>query len=318
MFPSLASVNLRKCTTDALYMALQTWAGTSTPSLTAHSASVDTSDGVVVRGVLREDAQTFDELLPMVLRETNAAKILRTSLHPNIAAPIALFENELLVGTIVPATIGDTLEDVLLRDGLFHETRVRKLALDMINAIAHLHTHGIVHNAIAPENFVLAEDGLKLVDFSMSLRVGVDAPSLLGIPDFMAPEVILAKPVVQSSDFWSLGVTVYELLMGAENSMFLSNDPKELVRKILHDDLDLLTELSPDCSKAAQDFVRRLVTRDVSARLGSIVGGDAATTYRASDVLAHPFLCPDTPESIIPQDMRTMPAVEWTVANRQT
>ena len=81
------------------------------------------------------------------------------------------FEDEMRIGVLVPTTIGPSLADLLEDRGPCTEDVARNLVYQMTKAIAHVHACGLIHNAIAPENFIVAEDGLKLVDFSLSLVV---------------------------------------------------------------------------------------------------------------------------------------------------
>src|SRR5690606_5463691 len=107
------------------------------------------------------------------------------------------------------------LGEVLRERGL--EERVR-LVLEVVEALAHLHAHGVVHRDVKPENVLVDAQGrARLTD----LGVGLDLTSaerltqsgaLLGTPSYMAPEQlgVLRAPIVPATDVWAAGVLLYE------------------------------------------------------------------------------------------------------------
>ena len=91
-----------------------------------------------------------------------------------------------------------------------------QLLFDIGSALQHMHSKGIVHRDIKPQNILILDDSFVLCDYSVSavLRADEMLSGYTGSPIFMAPEVspILYKP--KPPDMWSLGVSVYVLLFG--------------------------------------------------------------------------------------------------------
>lgn len=118
---------------------------------------------------------------------------------------------------------GESLLDLMLREGPIDPVRAVRLLLPVADAISVGHRRSVVHRDIKPENVFLATDELgriqpKLVDFGVArLREGgsrLTRPgALMGTPDYMAPEQAQAEPDVDHrADVWAFAVVLYELM----------------------------------------------------------------------------------------------------------
>ena len=90
----------------------------------------------------------------------------------------------------------------------------------IVDAVAHMHRHGFVHNDIKADNILVSKDGVpKLSDFGLSCKIGTPS-SGAGTTKFMAPELVTVNnkkegvPVSPAHDVWSLGVLLFTLLTG--------------------------------------------------------------------------------------------------------
>ncbi len=110
---------------------------------------------------------------------------------------------------------GRTLSDVVAQDGPLSGRDVRTLALGLVEALRDIHRVGVVHRDLKPSNILMAEDGLRVIDFGISHAVGNEALTvtgrLIGTPPFMSPEQFASpREVTAASDVFSLGsVLVY-------------------------------------------------------------------------------------------------------------
>ena len=87
----------------------------------------------------------------------------------------------------------------------------------LISAVFHCHTMGIVHRDIKPENIMITRgNDVKLIDFGLSKNAGISNGSMhtiAGTPYYMAPEVLKGS-YNDKADMWSLGVLLYTLVSG--------------------------------------------------------------------------------------------------------
>src|SRR6185312_15812859 len=84
-------------------------------------------------------------------------------------------------------------------------------------ALSYVHSQQIVHRDVKPQNMILSEDGVILVDFGVARALGGDEDQgtiAVGTPRFMAPEVFAGGTVSAASDIFSLAATLWTLLIG--------------------------------------------------------------------------------------------------------
>ena len=123
---------------------------------------------------------------------------------------------------------GESLFDMLRREGALPQVYAAQLILPIIEAIVAAHAHGIVHRDLKPENIMIVTDDAgcllpKVLDFGVAKVVGalIDSPwisqgnSLVGTPDYMSPEQARGEnDVDERADVWGLSMILFEMLMG--------------------------------------------------------------------------------------------------------
>jgi len=158
-------------------------------------------------------------------------------------------------------------------------------AAQLLLGLDDLHSIGILHRDIKPDNLLLATDGsLKIADFGWSIDVSENSCSLAGTFEFMAPEV-LAESSIQTPaiDVWSSGVTMFQLLMGRcflaggmMNSTGMSMNDCHLAAlarcSSLLDEIDKRCPLKDDerpsfISSVCWDFLRQTMDVDFETRI---------------------------------------------------
>ena len=104
---------------------------------------------------------------------------------------------------------GPSLEQILREGRVLPLDSVRVLGAGVAEALAAIHAAGIIHRDLKPSNILLAEDGPHVIDFGVARAIdasGVTAQS--GTAGFMAPEVLLGRPLTSACDVFALGMVL--------------------------------------------------------------------------------------------------------------
>lgn len=168
------------------------------------------------------------------------------------------------------------LFQILEDDHQLPEDEIRKIAIQLIQALHVLHSNCIIHRDMKPQNILIgSKQQIKLCDFGFARAMSHDASvvtSIKGTPLYMAPELVQEKPYNYTVDLWSLGVILYELAVG--RPPFYTDRIVSLIQMIVREPV----KYPPTMSADFQSFLVGLLNKDPSKRL----------TWPA--ILDHPFV----------------------------
>ncbi|KAL0965084.1 hypothetical protein UPYG_G00276580 [Umbra pygmaea] len=219
----------------------------------------------------------------------NEVVIMRDYRHSNVVEMYrsALVEDELWV--IMEYLQGGDLTHVVSETRL-NEEQIATVCEAVLQALAYLHSQGVIHRDIKSDSILLSLDGrIKLSDFGFCAQISKDIPkrkSLVGTPYWMAPEVVSKKPYGTEVDVWSLGIMVVEMLDG--EPPYFSETPVAAMKR-LRDEPPPTVKNTQKISPVLKDFLGRMLTRNPQERAC------------ASDLLEHPFLLQcGSPQCLVP------------------
>ncbi|KAM0735626.1 Ribosomal protein S6 kinase alpha-3 [Formica fusca] len=186
--------------------------------------------------------------------------------HPFIVRLHYAFQTEGKLYLILDFLRGGDLFSRLSKEVMFTEDDVKFYLAELALALDHIHKLGIIYRDLKPENILLDTEGhISLTDFGLSKQPLDDskAYSFCGTVEYMAPEIVNRKGHTFTSDWWSFGVLMFEMLTGA--LPFQGANRKETMTQILKAKLGMPHNLSPE----AQALLRVLFKRNPVNRLGS-------------------------------------------------
>ncbi|XP_003748188.1 serine/threonine-protein kinase greatwall [Galendromus occidentalis] len=168
--------------------------------------------------------------------------------------------------------IGGDLKNLLQRMIAFPESVACFYVAECALALEYLHRHGIIHRDIKPDNVVIGQDGhVKLTDFGLCNfdreNVEIGQSGILGTPDYLAPEILRRKNHTTAVDIWSLGVCLYEFLIGCPP--FIDETVEQVFSNILSRAIDY-PEGEEALSDAAVATIESLLETDVSLRPSAV------------------------------------------------
>ncbi|KAL7715750.1 non-specific serine/threonine protein kinase [Entamoeba marina] len=145
------------------------------------------------------------------------------------------------------------------------EADVKFYCAQIILALEHLHSVGVVYRDIKPENILFEKDGyLKMTDFGLAKTVKDGTTSTFcGTPEYLAPEVVQGMDYDENVDWWGLGILIYEMLF--TRSPFLAETLEDLYENILQADPQYPSK--KDVSLDCQDFINKLLAKSPTTRL---------------------------------------------------
>jgi len=139
---------------------------------------------------------------------------LDASQHHCIIRLVATYCDTQHLYLLLEVALGGELFQLMNSIGTFTESQTRFYAGSLTLALGHLHKLGYMYRDVKPENLLLTREGyLKLCDLGLAKRA-VRGWTLVGTPEYTAPEVIRGEGATAAVDWWQLGVLIFEMVTG--------------------------------------------------------------------------------------------------------
>lgn len=161
---------------------------------------------------------------------------------------------------------------VWLKEDPVRKGDLKRLLVDAADALAYIHSQGFVHRDVKPANMLVNErDELKIIDFSVSVKTGIDyrrllrlKPKISGTRNYMAPEQVLGRRTDAQADVYGLGATVYELLTG--RPPFHMDDSKKAMQQHLTEVPQPVRSLNHTITPTAGELVMAMLAKNPANR----------------------------------------------------
>ena len=205
-------------------------------------------------------------------------KILARIDHPFIMKLVKFYDEDNKIFFLTELVKGDDLFNALNYLNILDKSQGIFYFASLLLITEYLHLRNILYRDFKPENIMIDETGyLKLIDFGAAKIIKDRTFTIIGTPSYTAPEVYVGEGYSYSSDYWSLGVCLYEFLcgdlpFGGDNDM---PDPLEVYKTILSGHLEFPSFYKDELAK---DLMRQMLNKDLEERLTTI-----------EDIKSHPW-----------------------------
>jgi Tol biopolymer transport system component/predicted Ser/Thr protein kinase len=212
---------------------------------------------VAIKFVTTTGAAGAPDARERLLAEARAASALN---HPNVCTVFEVGETGGNAFIAMEFIEGQPLSQMVPHGGLPVETAIR-YGMQIADALAHAHEHGVVHRDLKSSNVVVTRDGrAKVLDFGLARRIEAelgdphtrtkptDRAVMGGTLAYMPPEVLLGETADARSDIWSLGVVLYEMASG--ELPFKGRNEFDLTAEILRSPAQLMPRHVPPILRA--------------------------------------------------------------------
>lgn len=202
-------------------------------------------------------------------------QIMQNLEHPFLVNFWYSFQDEEDMFMVVDLLLGGDLRYHLQQNVHFSESTVKLYICELSLALGYLRTKRIIHRDIKPDNILLDEHGhVHLTDFNIAAIVKDDlkATSIAGTKPYMAPELFHTfegchPGYTFSVDWWSLGITAYELLRGQRPYVMRSNTPTSDILQTFH---KVHPSYPAAWSLEMKSLLRKLLCIDVQKRISCL------------------------------------------------
>ena len=256
--------------------------------------------------------------------------------NPFVVALICTFETKKHLCLVMEYVEGGDVATLLKNiGGPLNIDIARMYFAETTLAVEYLHSYGIIHRDLKPDNLLITAIGhIKLTDFGLS-KIGLmslttnfyekiidketktfNDKQICGTPSYIAPEVILRQGYGKPVDWWSMGIILYEFLVGIPP--FTGDTPDELFANVINGHIewpDILDESTIDLSSStcldlseqsfcpeAKNLIEQLLEHDPSQRLGTLGG--------AYEIRTHPFCACINWNSLLREKADFVPVLE--------
>jgi serine/threonine protein kinase len=232
-----------------------------------------------------------------VQRFQREAKVAANLDHPNI---VTIHEVSQIEGVYIIAMQfleGRTLGQILKAEGPLPVSRVQAIVEQIASALDYAHARDFVHRDIKPSNVIVADDGrATLTDFGL-VKAGegtqlTASGVVFGTPEYMSPEQAEGKTLDARSDIYSLGVVLYEMLVG--RAPFVADTTPAVMYKHVHEPPPL-EELPSDLPQGVVAVVEKALAKKREARYQNAGEMVAALQQTVSGVVVEAERAPALP-----------------------
>ncbi len=247
---------------------LEKFIGQGGMSLVYRAVDNRTGHSVAIK-ILKSEFNSDKEFLERFQREAQAASLMS---HHNIVNLLDVGVEGEYRYLVLEYVNGLTLKDIVRQRGKLDAETTTQIAIRILSALQHAHSKGIVHRDIKPQNVLVHADGhVKVSDFGIARMTNTVTISqdntVLGSVHYSSPEQATGSVVNATSDLYSTGVVIYEMLTG--HVPFVGDTPVAVALQQVNAAIPPIENSTPDVPAALVQVVMKALEKDPTRRFQS-------------------------------------------------
>ncbi len=199
------------------------------------------------------------------------ARIAGNLIHPNIVTIYDVGQDGHYCYIAMELLPGDNLASYNKADSLLPTSSVTDLVTKVCHALDFAHSHGVIHRDVKPANLMFGgAHGVKMTDFGIAMTARADKTGdlqVMGTPSYMSPEQTKGLKLTKQTDFFSLGVVLFELLCGRRP--FQGRTLYELMDNIRYSPPPSIIKIRPGLPEGLDLVIQRALEKEPDQRYPS-------------------------------------------------
>ncbi|UXU82914.1 Stk1 family PASTA domain-containing Ser/Thr kinase [Mammaliicoccus sciuri] len=189
--------------------------------------------------------------------------------HSNVVNVLDVEEDDNCYYLVMEYIEGPTLKEYLCKEGKLSADEAVEMTLQILKGIAHAHHHRIIHRDIKPQNILMTKNGtLKILDFGIARALSETALTetnhVMGSVQYLSPEQAKGQSTDESSDIYSIGIVLYELLTG--HPPFNGETPVSVAIKHIQEELPSIRKERPSIPQSIENVIMKATRKEKSLR----------------------------------------------------
>ena len=220
--------------------------------------------------VLRPEFVDDDEFLGKFKREAEAVASLS---HQNIVNVYDVGEDSRVHYIVMEFIDGQNLKEIIKNEGTLDEYTALDITKQIAMALSAAHRKGIVHRDIKPHNILISNEDriVKVADFGIAKAVSnstmTNIGSIIGSVHYFSPEQAKGKFVTSNADLYSLGIVLYEMLIG--KVPFRGDSPISIALQHINDEIEFTADEKVNIPQSVRTIIKKLTEKSAVNRYQS-------------------------------------------------
>ena len=225
---------------------------------------------IVAVKVLRPEFVDDEEFLAKFKREAEAVANIS---HPNIVNVYDVGCDGKVNYIVMEYVDGQNLKEIIKNEGTLDEYTALDITKQIAKALSAAHKKGVIHRDIKPHNILISSEGrnVKVADFGIAKAATnstmTNIGSIIGSVHYFSPEQAKGKPVKNNADLYSLGIVLYEMLLG--KVPFKGDSPISIALQHINEDIEFSSEEKTQIPQSIRTLIKKLTEKSPEDRYQS-------------------------------------------------